>query len=119
MKQVSLPVLSLLLLTPLLVASGQVMFKVTSLRLEKAVNTSFLSVFLDPLFIFALVIYGGATLLWIYVLKTVPLAYAYSFMALTFALVPVLAAWWLGETLTVRYGLGVALIISGLFISNA
>lgn len=69
---------------------------------------------LSLLFIGSLAIYGEATLLWIYVLKTVPLSYACSFMALTYVIVPVLAHLWLGEPLTAKYVLGKGLVIAGL-----
>ena len=101
--------------TPFMIAVGQVLFKLTSAKLS-ASGSGFHTIFFEPLFILALVIYGGATLLWIHVLKTVPLAYAYSFMALTFVLVPLLAALWMGETVTLKYAIGAALIIVGLIV---
>jgi len=115
MTKLSLPIYGLLFVTPLMIAFGQVLFKMTS---QKLVNSQgkFHTVFFEPLFILALIIYGSATLLWLYVLKTVPLAYAYSFMALTFVIVPLMAALWLGETLTLKYAMGAALIIAGLVI---
>ena len=98
-----------------MIAVGQVLFKMTSEKLTSS-GFGFHSIFFEPLFILALVIYGSATLLWIYVLKSVPLAYAYSFMALTFVLVPLLAALWMGETVTMKYAAGAALIIVGLVV---
>jgi len=115
MTKLSLPLYGLLIVTPLMIAFGQVLFKMTSQKLVSS-QGKFHSVFFDPIFISALIIYASATLLWLYVLKTVPLAYAYSFMALTFVLVPLLAALWLGETLTLKYAFGAALIIAGLAI---
>ena len=108
----------LLILTPMVIALGQVLFKMVS---QKLVTTQapFYTLLFDPLFIAAICIYGGATVLWTYVLKTVPLGKAYSFMALTFVLVPLLAVFWLGETVTVRYVLGAILIILGLIISQS
>ncbi|MGJ8562045.1 MAG: EamA family transporter [Alphaproteobacteria bacterium] len=111
----SAPIWALLGLTPLMIASGQVLFKLTGDRLARS-GDPFYTVLYNPVFILALAIYGIATLLWIYVLKTVPLAYAYSFMALTFVIVPLMAALWLGETLTLKYALGAVFIIIGLFI---
>ena len=104
-----------LIATPFAIAVGQVLFKMTS---EKLVDSGapFISVLINPVFLAALALYGSATLLWIHVLKTVPLAYAYSFMALTFVVVPLLAAWWLGETVGLKYALGAGLIILGLVI---
>ena len=116
MKTISMPVYGLLLLTPIMIAVGQVLFKLTSTRLTAESGTPFYSVALNPLFLLALAIYGSATLLWIYVLKVVPLSYAYSFMALTFVLVPLMAAFFLKEPLTVKYAIGACLIIAGLFV---
>lgn len=118
MNALSAPVLSLLIATPVMIAVGQVLFKLTSQRLVDA-QGKFYTVLFDPVMILALTIYGSATLLWIYVLKTVPLSYAYSFMAMTFVLVPIMAALWLGDSLTLRYGLGAACIIAGLLIIHS
>ena len=118
MTKLSLPILSLLIATPIMIAIGQVLFKVTSQRLV-ASESKFYTVFFDPIMICALAIYGFATLLWIYVLKTVQLSYAYSFMAMTFVLVPILAAIWLGDTITLRYAGGTVCIIAGLLIIHS
>ena len=108
--------LFLLLLTPIMVAVGQVMFKLTGQRLAAAGDAPFYSIAWNPIFLAAVVLYAGATLIWIYVLKTVPLTYAYSFMALTFVAVPLLAALWLDEPLTLKYALGAGLIVAGLLV---
>jgi len=118
MTKLTLPVLSLLIATPFMIAIGQVLFKMTSQRLVDN-QGKFYTVLFDPVMILALAIYGSATLLWIYVLKTVPLSYAYSFMAMTFVLVPILAAIWLGDTITLRYAGGAACIIAGLLIIHS
>ena len=108
----------LLIATPIMIAAGQVMFKRTSERLLARTDAGFLSIAFDPVFIAALALYGTATLLWIYVLKTVPLSYAYSFMALTFVIVPLLSLVFLGESLSWRYAVGSALIIAGLIVTQ-
>ena len=118
MKSLSLPVLGLLLLTPLMIAVGQVLFKMTSERLVDT-NAPFHTALFNPIFILALFIYGSATILWIYVLKNVQLSYAYSFMALTFVIVPLLAVWLLGESVNLKYAFGAALIIAGLLLTHA
>lgn len=115
MSGLPVPTFVSLLTTPFLIAIGQVLFKITSEKLVVSGN-GVTTVFFDPLFILALTIYGSATLLWIYVLKSVPLAYAYSFMALTFVLVPLLAAFLMGETVTLKYAIGAALVITGLVV---
>lgn len=82
---------ALLIATPLLIAMGQVMFKLTGAKLAAYPAPPVQSVLLSALFIGPLVLYGGATLLWIYVPASVPRSCACSFMALTFVIVPVLA----------------------------
>lgn len=114
LKALPLSTLLPLILTPFLIAVGQVMFKMTGAKLAGAKAISVQAALFSPLFISALALYGGATLVWVYVLKTVPLSYAYSFMALTFVFVPVLAHFWLGETVSPRYMIAVALIVLGL-----
>jgi drug/metabolite transporter (DMT)-like permease len=114
MKALPLPTLALLVLTPFVIAIGQVMFKMTSQKLAGAAPVAVQSAFLSPLFLAALTLYGTATLIWVYVLKAVPLSYAYSFMALTFVFVPLLAHFMLGETINTRYLIGIGLILIGL-----
>jgi len=117
MKSINPPLIMLLILTPFLIAIGQILFKMTGEKLHHN-GSAFHTVLLEPLFITALAIYGGATLLWIYILKMAPLSYAYSFMALTFVIVPILAVIILGETLDVKFGIGATFIITGLIISQ-
>lgn len=115
MKALPLHMISLLLATPFLIAAGQVMFKMTGLKLAAHPAAPIQSALLSPIFLSALGLYGGATLLWVYVLKTVPLSYAYSFMALTFVIVPLMAHFWIGEAISPRYYLGMGLVLAGLF----
>ena len=117
MPSQALPVYFLLILTPLIIACGQVLFKIASQRIA-ASGDKFYMIMLDPVFIFSCAVYAAATLLWTYVLQTVPLAYAYAFMALTFVMVPILAIFWLGETITLRYIIGGLLILVGLVIAQ-
>tara|TARA_R110000782_G_scaffold107216_1_gene195592 strand:+ start:793 stop:1161 length:369 start_codon:yes stop_codon:yes gene_type:complete len=116
MKALSLPVYGLLVLTPMTIAFGQVLFKQTGIQLADKPDAPFYSILFSPVFLVAVALYGIATLAWVYVLKMVPLSMAYSFMALTFVLVPLMAAFFLKEPLTVKYAIGACLIIAGLFV---
>lgn len=113
-----LPVLAGLILTPLMISAGQVLFKLTSARTGAPDAAGLLRLLADPYLIAAFVIYGVGTIVWVYVLKSVPLSVAYSFMALTFCAVPLLAWLLLGETLSLRYAAGAALIMAGLLVVN-
>lgn len=115
MGRLSLSTLSLLIFTPVLIAGGQILFKQAGARLQSS-GAPFASLAADPRFVGAVAIYGAATLLWVQVLRSVPLTYAYSFMALTYVMVPLMAVFWLGETLTLRYALGAALVAIGLIV---
>ena len=72
-----------LVLTPLIIAIGQILFKLASERLVESGKGLYMVLF-DPIMILALALYGGATIVWIYLLKSVPLSYAYSFMAVSY-----------------------------------
>jgi undecaprenyl phosphate-alpha-L-ara4N flippase subunit ArnE len=114
-----LPVLAGLVLTPLLISAGQILFKLTSARAGAADAAGIVATVFDPYLLAAFAIYGIGTVIWVYVLKWVPLTVAYPFMALTFCAVPMLAWVLLGETLSLRYALGTGLIIAGLLVVNA
>lgn len=66
----------------------------------------------------ALILYGVTTLLWVWILKHVPLHMAYPFMALAFFIVPMLGYFALGEPVNIKVLLGSLFIIAGVVISN-
>jgi drug/metabolite transporter (DMT)-like permease len=105
--------------TPLLISSGQVLFKMVSARVSAVDAGAFRSIVVDPYFISAMIVYLIATFSWIFVLRSVPLAAAYSFTALGFLFVPILSTIIFGEMLTLRYFLGAALIMSGLTVIHS
>lgn len=107
-----------LILTPITISGGQILFKMASGRMGDADVAGFLRLIMDPVFILAVTIYAAATFLWVYVLRAVPLSVAYTFMSLTFIVVPSLSALFLGEVLTIRNLIGGAFIIAGLLVVN-
>jgi multidrug transporter EmrE-like cation transporter len=110
------PVLAGLILTPVMIAAGQILFKLASGRTGAADISGLLGLAANPYLLVALVIYGLGTVVWIYVIKNVPLNYAYPFMALTFCVVPVLAWYFLGEAYSLKACFGTALIMAGLLV---
>jgi drug/metabolite transporter (DMT)-like permease len=66
-------------------------------------------------FLSALVLYAGFALLWVWILSFTPLSRAYPFVALAFALTPLLAVSLFGETISLRLIIGLLLILGGLF----
>ena len=101
-----------------LIAVGQLLFKSAAgqWRID-GWSWATLRGFLSPVMLIALVIYAAATLLWVFVLRTVPLSSAYAVFSLAFLIVPVLAWIFLGETLSLNTLIGGAIIVVGVIIA--
>lgn len=98
-----------------LLACGQMLFKVTATSAPPLGSLpGLLSLFTNIWFWLALVLYGLATLLWIFILQQVPLSLAYPFVALGFIIVPMASWFFFKEPLSLSYAAGVVLIIAGL-----
>jgi drug/metabolite transporter (DMT)-like permease len=99
----------------LAIASGQILFKLTAGSV--GASGQLWDLFLSPTLIAALVIYGIATLAWVWQLRYVNLSQAYPFMALSFVIVPLASTAILGEPITLRYWSGVGLIVGGIVLT--
>ena len=108
---------SVILICVVGISTGQILFKLASAHFPQVLTLSSVIGFIFNKYLFsALVIYGFATILWVYALKLVPLSVAYPFMALAFVIVPVLGMLFLDEPLNTKMVLGTALIIGGLLV---
>ena len=108
--------LLLTLLSVLAIAGGQVLFKLAAR--SAAAGSGALLDMLNPWLFAALTVYGVATVLWVWVLKTVPLNIAYPFMGFAFVVVPLLAALFLDEPLGWRVLAGGVLITAGVAVAS-
>ena len=99
------------------IAGGQILFKLAA-RAGAASTAGFPWDILNAWFIAALVVYAAATLMWVWLLKVLPLSLAYPFVGLAFVIVPLLAAVWLGEALDWRHMAGGILIAAGVAVSS-
>jgi drug/metabolite transporter (DMT)-like permease len=70
----------------------------------------------DGYFLAAVALYGALTILWVWILTSVPLSRAYPFAVLAFVFTPVFAVLFFNEAVNVWYFVGMALILSGLAI---
>jgi len=98
------------------IAVGQLLFKRAGIEIESKggwLHWSSLSYVL-----IALVVYGAATMLWIALLRTVPLSRAYVFMAFSFVIVPLASHWLFEEQLSGGMLLGSAMITGGILIAT-
>lgn len=96
---------------------GQILFKQVALNYNK--TGVFFDVGVIGLLFVAGSLYVASTGLWVWALRTVEISKAYPYFALGFVFVPVLGAWLFGEVLTLRYGLGVLLIVIGVSLTSA
>jgi drug/metabolite transporter (DMT)-like permease len=103
----------------LMLAVGQLLFKLTAARSPTIERLADLRhVLSDPILWLALLLYGLATLLWVFLLQRVALIHAYPFAALAFVLVPFGAAAFLGERLSGGVLLGSVLIVAGIAVTG-
>jgi undecaprenyl phosphate-alpha-L-ara4N flippase subunit ArnE len=103
-----------LLIIPLLISMGQLLFKQASGAPGLISINRTVSLATNPDLLVALTIYFGSTRWWIGVQRETPLSRAYGFMALSFVYVPLLSRVFLNETISARMIFGTVLIVVGL-----
>ena len=103
----------MLLAASLAAAAGQLLLKVG------AQHKTHLAEFINAAIAAGLLLYLCGTVLWIYVLSKEKLVVVYAFTALTFVLVYLGAVLTLGESLTLKAGGGVLLVLAGLYLLAA
>jgi drug/metabolite transporter (DMT)-like permease len=99
-------------------AAGQMLFKLASLRLaaDAPLIERLGHLLLNWAFLTALAIYLALSVLWVWILSFTPISRAYLFVALSFAVVPIFGAAFFSEPMSLRLGLGIAIILAGLFL---
>jgi drug/metabolite transporter (DMT)-like permease len=99
-------------------AGGQLLFKAAALRYlpDGPLGERLLSIVLSSYFLVAVVLYGALTVLWVWVLTFTPLSRAYPFVALAFAITPLLGGLVFEEPIALRLMLGIGLILGGLLL---
>jgi drug/metabolite transporter (DMT)-like permease len=97
---------------------GQLLFKRAAAQWRvEGLSMVTVTSFFTPALIGALALYGLTTVLWVFVLKHVPLALALPFNALVFIAAPVAAHYLFGESISGNTFIGGALIIAGVFVA--
>ncbi|WP_325344848.1 EamA family transporter [Xylophilus sp.] len=100
----------------LALAVGQVLFKLAARNMVDAAPLVQQILFNGHLWV-ALAVYAVATAFWIVLLRHIPLALAYPFVALAFFFVPLLGHWLLQEPLRWQNMVGGMFILLGVWIS--
>jgi multidrug transporter EmrE-like cation transporter len=102
---------------PVAIAAGQLLFKRAAGQTAGVTGVSWLiEIARLPTLWLALALYGGATLLWVRVLTTMPLSRAYPFMALAFVLVPAASHVFFQEPINTYHVVGTVLIVIGVLV---
>jgi drug/metabolite transporter (DMT)-like permease len=112
--------LGLLLLVAIMLACGQVLFKVASQSIKGPIGFNFqnvLQLVLNPYLLLSLAIYGIATLSWILLLRNTELSKAYLVVALSIVLVTMAGTFLLREPLSARMVAGMVLVLVGLAVA--
>jgi len=104
------------ILTVFALSTGQILFKLAATSISLT-NQNLLIGLLNTKLIAALAVYFIATIMWLFVLRGVPLKVAYPFAALAFFLVPIMAHFFLGEELSWNTFAGAAFIAIGVWVS--
>jgi drug/metabolite transporter (DMT)-like permease len=98
-------------------AGGQFLFKFAALRTPGGAIPERLGALMqDVVFLAALALYAVLAFLWVWILTFTPLSRAYPFVAIAFAVTPLLGGFIFGEPLTLRLFVGIAIIFAGLIV---
>jgi drug/metabolite transporter (DMT)-like permease len=117
-ERLSASQIALLLLYAGGMAGGQLLFKSAALRYAASTGASserLFGVLQNGFFVAAVALYAGLALLWVWVLSFTPLSRAYPFVAIAFAITPLLGGLVFSEPLPPRLFVGLFLILGGLF----
>jgi drug/metabolite transporter (DMT)-like permease len=95
---------------------GQLLFKQVAINYNKI--GTLLDISVGGLLLVAGSMYLFSSGLWVWALRSVEISKAYPYFALGFVFVPLLGAWLFGESLTLRYGVGVMLIVIGVSLTS-
>lgn len=102
-----------------MLAFGQVCFKRVGLVLRGHSGLEAIALVIQaPSLYVGLILYGSATLLWIWILSRVNLSLAYPWVALGMVIVPLLGWFIFGERVGPIFWLGVAFIVIGVCLTQ-
>lgn len=105
-----------LIIYPMAVGFGQILFKLASQRLRPD-QPVWVQV-TEPMLVAAVTLYGALAVVWVLIVRELPLSAAYPFVALSFVFTPIFAWLVLGEKLNPSYMIGIAFICAGVIITQ-
>ena len=108
----------LCLLNTVLMATGQMLFKYGSSGKSITGVIDIIKLLFSPIVLLALCLYGGTTILWLYILSKTPMSFAYPIQALAFPIVLIASMFLFHEPIPAMRWIGVFIIIVGVFIAT-
>lgn len=100
-----------------LLAVGQILFKLAAARIHfGTLRETAISLAMNPYLIAGAILYSATIILWILVLREVPISRAYPFTALAMIIVPVAGLAFFGESFSWTLVIGGALLIAGIVV---
>ena len=96
---------------------GQILFKISANSLSQ--SESLFDVKTLVSFLAAILLYGLTSVAWVWVLQKVELGRVYPLMALAFVFVPLGSYIIFGEAFTLKYSIGIIMIIIGVIIATS
>jgi drug/metabolite transporter (DMT)-like permease len=102
----------------LAMAGGQLLLKSAALRvpIDGSIVERAVTLLQNWYFLAALAAYLALAVVWVWILGFTPLSRAYPFVALAFAITPLLGGLWFAEPLSARLLAGIAVIMGGLLL---
>jgi drug/metabolite transporter (DMT)-like permease len=99
-------------------AGGQVLFKLAAQRFPASalIGEQLASLLGNTYFFAAFAFYCALAICWVWILTFIPLSRAYPFVALAFAITPMLGGWLFDEPINLRLVLGTAAVVFGLVL---
>ncbi|MEH2411169.1 EamA family transporter [Nostoc sp.] len=82
----------------------------------KGESTSIKNLLFSRYFLIWFICYTFMTILWLYVLRTIPLSQAFPVLGLMYALIPITSHYLLKEEVMFRQWLGISIIITGVIL---
>lgn len=107
----------ILLLCVLATSFGHILFKLTANILKE--QGFYWMLAFEPAFMTAMLLYGLATIGWIWCLQDIPVSRAYLFMSLAYVFIPLLAWVCFGEAPKPQYIISTFMIVSGIIFALA
>ena len=97
-------------------AGGQLLFKAAALRYlaDGSAGERAASLLFNVYFVAAVALYIALTVLWVWLLTFIPLSRAYPFVALAFAITPLVGGLLFAEPITAKLLAGIVLLLGGL-----